>query len=109
MKKEIVLFENLNEGIEIMSHREMRRIRLHGDYYGLIRFHEDFSLIDSLCPHKGYSLIEDKIGVKPEVICGWHSYNFSLIDGAEKEHRCEALNVKKLNVNDAKQLIVVLD
>jgi nitrite reductase/ring-hydroxylating ferredoxin subunit len=106
--KSIILFDSLEEAKSMISHRETRRVKLEGNTYGLTRFNEIFYFYEAYCPHQEYSLIQDQIGLRPEIICGWHSYRFSLDGGEEKEKRCRNLRVQKLKANDNKELFIEL-
>ncbi|MEQ8238044.1 MAG: Rieske (2Fe-2S) protein [Cyclobacteriaceae bacterium] len=106
--KSIILFDSLEEAKNMISHRETKRVQLEGNTYALTRFNDDFYFYEAFCPHQDYSLLQDKIGLRPEVICGWHGYRFSLVGGEEFEKRCRNLNVQQLKTNEHSELYIDL-
>jgi len=104
--KEIILFDSVEEAIKMMVHRETKRVKLEGNTYALTRFNNDFYFYEALCPHQQYSLLQDQIGIQPEVICGWHGYRFSLEGGEEFDKRCRNLKVQKLQLNNKSALFI---
>ena len=62
----------------------------------LVRNRKGIFAVSDVCPHLGESLSKGTTNYLNEVICPWHSYRFSLVNGQECNNR--SVNVKTFKV-----------
>jgi len=64
----------------------------------LVRNQKGIFAVADVCPHLGESLSKGTTNYLNEVVCPWHSYRFSLINGQECNNRSAHLKTFKVEL-----------
>jgi nitrite reductase/ring-hydroxylating ferredoxin subunit len=64
----------------------------------LVRNRAGIFAVSDVCPHLGESLSKGTTNYLNEVVCPWHSYRFSLVNGQECNNRTSNLNTYKIDL-----------
>ncbi|WP_026946361.1 Rieske (2Fe-2S) protein [Algoriphagus marincola] len=98
--KKFQLGQSRENVINLFPEKAIRRVKLGEKEIGIVRIGEIFFAFDSLCPHRGASLIQGSINGYEEIICPLHQYRFDLKTGALHSGSCSDLEVYQTNLTD---------
>lgn len=93
------IFSSKEEAEEKIPVAGMVKVDAGGKMICLARTEKGFFAIDDECPHMSDSLSRGKINQQHQVICPWHNYAFSLIDGKEGNERCGAVECHEIRID----------
>ncbi|MDX5418686.1 MAG: Rieske (2Fe-2S) protein [Hymenobacteraceae bacterium] len=94
------VFESAEAAKEQVPQRKLKLLVLDGRNICFAHTAAGFFALDDACPHLSYSLSKGTTNYLNEVICPWHSYRFSLIDGRECEFRTRKAVLHKVEIRE---------
>lgn len=94
------LFDSLAAAEQALPLGKPQKLRIAGraEAICLIRNRTGIFAVSDVCPHLGESLSKGTTNYLNEVVCPWHSYRFSLVNGQECNHRTQNLKTFKIEL-----------
>ena len=93
------MFDSRAKAFKVLADRTIKKIKVGNKEFGISRFADDIYVFEVACPHAAYDLTAGKTSPFGTIVCSWHNYQFSLINGQEIENRCNKLKVVKAYSN----------
>ncbi len=98
--KKFQLGQSKEGAIDLFPEKVIKRVKLGNKEIGIVRVGNHFFAFDSLCPHRGASLIQGSINGYEEIICPLHQYRFDLKTGVLQSGSCSDLEVYQTNLTN---------
>ncbi len=94
------LFNSLTEAEQALPLGKPQKLWVMGraDAICLIRNRAGIFAVSDVCPHLGESLSKGTTNYLNEVVCPWHSYRFSLVNGQECNNRTTNLKTYTIDL-----------
>ena len=94
------LFDTLTEAERALPLGKPQKLWVAGraEAVCLVRNRAGIFAVSDVCPHLGESLSKGTTNYLNEVICPWHSYRFSLVNGRECNNRSSNLKTFKVEL-----------
>ncbi|KAA5549556.1 Rieske (2Fe-2S) protein [Adhaeribacter rhizoryzae] len=85
------IFNSTAEAMAAIPTNKPKLFIIEGQRICLARTAAGFFAVDDECPHLGESLSKGTTNYLNEVVCPWHSYRYSLANGAECKYRTRSV------------------
>ncbi len=94
------LFDSLTEAEQALPLGKPQKLWVTGrtEAICLVRNWQGIYAVSDICPHLGESLSKGTTNYLNEVVCPWHNYRFSLVNGQECNNRTSNLNTYKIDL-----------
>lgn len=109
MAEEIILIEGAANISQTFPIGKINLFKIGQKRVAVVKTKVGFKAFDQACPHLGYPLSQGHLNFRDEIVCPWHNMMFSLTSGEEIQNRCGSLEMLPVEINEAEQLVVIIN